>query len=65
VRFNEIVELKELGAAIKVNNGGELSHVFKKLLNDTSLSDEIRKKLEIYFEARKNSTGKILRSVKI
>jgi 3-deoxy-D-manno-octulosonic-acid transferase len=65
VNFNEVVELKNLGAAIRVSNGDELDHVFKKLLNDASLSGEIRKKLEVYFDARKNSTGKILSSIKI
>jgi 3-deoxy-D-manno-octulosonic-acid transferase len=65
IKFNEVVELKELGAAIRVSNAQELGHVFKKLLNDTSLSSGIRKKLEAYFDTRKDSTGKILRSVKI
>ena len=64
IKFNEAVDLIELGAAINVKNNDELLIAFNNFLKDEKIRDGISKKINNFFESNLNITDKILSSIK-
>lgn len=62
-KFNEAVQLLDLGSANKVNGAEELETVFRKQLFDDDFRLETFKQLAAYFEKNGNVSGKIVEAI--
>ncbi len=62
-KYNEALELIQLGAAIAVKEVNELSHQFSNLLESEKTKNQLEKNLTAYFNTRSGSAKKIMELV--
>jgi len=64
-KYNEAVDLIKLGTAVNVANSEELLDVFNTFLGSNYPIDEVKEKLNTYFESNANVTAKVLVSINL
>ena len=60
LKYNEAVDLIQMGTAISVSNSKELIDTFKAFLNDNYAANEVKQKLNTFFEKNANVSSKVL-----
>ncbi|MBL7934100.1 MAG: 3-deoxy-D-manno-octulosonic acid transferase [Bacteroidia bacterium] len=63
-KYNEAVELIEMGVAINIVNPEETPIFIRALLNDEARLSQIREKLEEYFQKKSGTTQKVMAMIK-
>lgn len=63
-KYNEAVELLQMGAAINIVNPEETAEFIKSLLKDEYRVVEISKKLDHYFQSNSGTTEKVMSKIK-
>jgi len=64
-KYNEAVDLIKLGTAVNVANSEELLDVFDTFLGNNYPINEVKEKLNTYFESNANVTAKVLAAINI
>lgn len=64
-RFNEAVDLINLGVAFNISNSTDLKNRIENYLNHPQLLNEVEQKLKNYFEKNGGSTQKIINSLNL
>jgi 3-deoxy-D-manno-octulosonic-acid transferase len=59
-KFNEALELVEMGVASALTQTNELAHTLKSVLDSPEKKEEIESQLQQYFKARSGSTQKVM-----
>ena len=64
-KYNEAVDLVNLGVATAVNDSAELTTAFSTFLSNDFNINQLSNKLDTYFKSNSNTTSKILNSLKL
>jgi 3-deoxy-D-manno-octulosonic-acid transferase len=64
-KFNEAVDLINLGVAFNINNSSDLKNRIENYLHNPQLLNEVKEKLKSYFEKNGGSTQKIINSLNL